>query len=129
MSLTIWRPRVLRLPPAGRWILAGLCVLALAQAAAAAPNYTQRRDLNYAQAEPAPGAKADAQPLDTAQQCDVLIPSGPGPFPGVLVVHGGAWLSGDKSHMGRIAKALAERGYTVCSINYRLAPKHPFPAQ
>src|ERR1700733_3328302 len=101
MNLSILPPRVLRLGPAGRWILAGLCVLAQARAAAAAPNYTQRRDLNYAQAESAPGlkadavAKADAQPLDTAQQCDVLIPSGPGPFPGVLGVHGGAWLWGD----------------------------------
>jgi triacylglycerol lipase len=62
-------------------------------------------------------------------KCDVYIPAGEGPFPGVLVVHGGAWTIGNKSHMGFASKLLAEAGYTAVAINYRLAPRHKFPAQ
>jgi triacylglycerol lipase len=62
-------------------------------------------------------------------KADVLVPHGKGPFPGVLVVHGGAWMTGNKSHMTAVAEALANHGYSVCSINYRLAPRYPFPAQ
>lgn len=60
---------------------------------------------------------------------DVYVPPGDGPFPGVLMVHGGAWTHGDKAHMLRHARVVAGAGYTVASINYRLAPKHHFPAQ
>ena len=49
----------------------------------------------------------------------------------VLYVHGGGWTSGDKnSGVGRIfIPALLENGFIVASVNYRLAPEHPFPAQ
>lgn len=50
-------------------------------------------------------------------------------LPAVLVIHGGAWTLGDKSNDKLHAARLAEKGYWVFSINYRLAPKHPFPAQ
>lgn len=60
---------------------------------------------------------------------DVFMPPGAGPFPSVLVVHGGAWMIGNKSHMERVSNLLAEHGYSVVAINYRLAPQHPFPAQ
>lgn len=60
---------------------------------------------------------------------DVFLPAGSGPFPGVLLIHGGGWALGDKSEMARIGRRLAERGYAAVSINYRLAPKHKFPAQ
>lgn len=60
---------------------------------------------------------------------DAYVPKGAGPFPTVLVVHGGAWLSGSKTQLSLYAKALASRGYACFAINYRLAPKHVFPAQ
>jgi triacylglycerol lipase len=60
---------------------------------------------------------------------DLYVPKGAGPFPGVLMVHGGAWMSGNKWHMAHHARAVAAAGYTVVAINYRLAPKHIFPAQ
>ncbi len=60
---------------------------------------------------------------------DVYVPTGEGPFPGVLMVHGGAWRTGSKSHMVGHVRELAENGYTVVNIGYRLAPKHKFPAQ
>ena len=68
----------------------------------------------------------DGEPRHVA---DVYLPEGQGPFPGVLVVHGGAWMMGDKSHLGWVARRLAEQGFAAVSINYRLAPQHKFPAQ
>jgi triacylglycerol lipase len=66
---------------------------------------------------------------DGAQTADLYLPIGQGPFPGVLMVHGGAWMAGNKNHSAWHARQLAERGFAVMAINYRLAPQHPFPAQ
>lgn len=60
---------------------------------------------------------------------DLYMPRGQGPFPGVLVVHGGAWTVGSRAQLASIANALAEHGYTAACVSYRLAPKHTFPAQ
>lgn len=49
--------------------------------------------------------------------------------PGVLMVHGGAWMSGSKMQVAWHAMRLAQRGYFVMAINYRLAPKYQHPAQ
>jgi triacylglycerol lipase len=65
------------------------------------------------------------QPL----RADVYQAAGPGPRPGVLVVHGGAWRAGNRNHLAKAAEALARAGYTAVAIDYRLAPKYPFPAQ
>lgn len=62
-------------------------------------------------------------------QADIYLPRSDGPFPGVLMVHGGAWRAGERWHMHRDSQELAKHGYTVVSISYRLAPKHKFPAQ
>jgi len=51
------------------------------------------------------------------------------PLPAVLVIHGGAWASGNKMTIGTHARALAEAGMVAVSINYRLAPDHKFPRQ
>src|SRR5262249_35028498 len=51
------------------------------------------------------------------------------PFPGMLVVHGGAWRVGSRAQLAWIASALADRGYTAVAISYRLAPSATFPAQ
>ena len=60
---------------------------------------------------------------------DIYVPQGDGPFPGVLVVHGGAWRSGSPLQMGHISQRLAREGYVAVSIRYRLAPEYKFPAQ
>ena len=50
--------------------------------------------------------------------------------PVVLQVHGGAWMIGRKDQQGRPLMAhLASRGIPSVAINYRLAPRHRFPAQ
>lgn len=60
---------------------------------------------------------------------DLWVPSGDGPFPVVLYVHGGAWLEGDRSEAAPLAPRLAARGYVVASIDYRLSGAARFPAQ
>ncbi|MEM1070459.1 MAG: alpha/beta hydrolase [Planctomycetota bacterium] len=51
------------------------------------------------------------------------------PAPCVVVIHGGAWRSGNKSlHINEIRR-FAEQGYVSATIQYRLCPKHCFPAQ
>lgn len=61
--------------------------------------------------------------------CDVYTPGAEGKRPCVLLIHGGGWAAGASWQMNYHARYLAERGYSVVSINYRLAPKHKFPAQ
>jgi acetyl esterase len=48
--------------------------------------------------------------------------------PAVVVVHGGGWTAGDKSWFAQQGNRLAERGFVAFSINYRLAPRQPYPA-
>jgi ankyrin repeat protein/dienelactone hydrolase len=45
----------------------------------------------------------------------------------VVWVHGGAWRSGSKQSMP--LSSLLDAGYTVASVEYRLSPVAPFPAQ
>src|SRR5258706_1248028 len=44
---------------------------------------------------------------------DVYRPHGAGPFPGILVVHGGAWRIDALSGLAVIAQRLADRRYTA----------------
>ena len=70
-----------------------------------------------------------AQRDDGPLKADVYIPDGEGPFPGVLVVHGGAWRMGSRGQLAGVAQMLAQHGFTAIAISYRLAPAHKFPAQ
>jgi len=49
--------------------------------------------------------------------------------PCVIVIHGGGWDSGDRKQLPSLNHRLAQRGYSVAAIGYRLAPKHVWPAQ
>jgi acetyl esterase len=55
-------------------------------------------------------------------------PAGAGPYPAVIQVHGGAWVHKDRSDNDFIAKALAESGILVASIDFRMPPEAPYPA-
>lgn len=50
--------------------------------------------------------------------------------PVLIQIHGGGWTIGHKQQQGLLLmNMMAERGWVCVSINYRLAPKHPWPAQ
>jgi acetyl esterase/lipase len=60
---------------------------------------------------------------------DASIPEGDGPFPVAILVHGGGWGGGDKAHEHvPPTEPLSDAGIAWFSINYRLAPKHRWPA-
>ena len=55
-------------------------------------------------------------------------PAGAGPYPAVIQVHGGAWVNKDRFDNDFIARALAESGILVASIDFRMPPEAPYPA-
>ncbi len=55
-------------------------------------------------------------------------PAGTGPYPAVVQVHGGAWVNKDRTDNDFIARALAESGILVASIDFRMPPEAPYPA-
>ncbi len=48
--------------------------------------------------------------------------------PCVIVIHGGSWAEGDSKQLPDLNSYLANKGYHVAAINYRLAPKYKSPA-
>lgn len=59
----------------------------------------------------------------------IYTPVGEGPFPVVVYCHGGGYVTGDLDTQDMIARTLcAWGGAVVVSVDYRLAPEHPFPA-
>jgi len=65
-----------------------------------------------------------------AQKLDIFLPdSGEGPFPVILVVHGGAFMMGDKGDAPTLPMMDGLRqGYAVVPLNYRLSGEARFPA-
>ena len=47
--------------------------------------------------------------------------------PAVILVHGGGWKSGDKSHMKPMAQYIASKGYSCFAIEYRLSDEAQYP--
>jgi acetyl esterase len=67
---------------------------------------------------------------DRSQQLDVCAPTPNGtPRPGVLLVHGGGWHSGDKSTIEDTCEWLAQSGFVTFNVDYRLWPAARYPAQ
>lgn len=60
---------------------------------------------------------------------DLYRPDGAGPFPSVLLIHGGAWKRGDRAQVKSLAERLAARGYLVMNTTYRLVPRYIWPSQ
>lgn len=60
---------------------------------------------------------------------DVYYPkSSQGALPTIVSIHGGGYVYGSKEVYRRYGMDLARRGFAFVNFNYRLAPKHRFPA-
>ncbi len=59
----------------------------------------------------------------------ITAPEGPGPWPVLVYYHGGGWVIGSiETHDGLCRELTNAAGLMVVSVDYRLAPEHPFPA-
>jgi acetyl esterase/lipase len=70
----------------------------------------------------------EAQP----QKLDLYMPDAAGrSYPLLVYVHGGSWISGSKDTemLKQYLPSLADTGFVVAAINYRLVPDYTFPAQ
>jgi acetyl esterase/lipase len=85
----------------------------------AQPDVEVVRDINYTVG----GKRA---------RLDIYRPRGDGleKAPVLVQIHGGAWTIGAKEQQGLLLmNRMAQRGWICVAMNYRLAPKHPWPAQ
>ena len=57
----------------------------------------------------------------TEFDADIGVPDGGGPFPAVVLVHGGGWVTGDPSIMLPLARHLNDRGFLTVNTRYSLA--------
>ncbi|GAA0472842.1 alpha/beta hydrolase [Halococcus dombrowskii] len=87
-------------------------------------------------------ALAGDDPVDVGRVSDVTIPAdgrelparayvpaGEGPFPTVAFFHGGGFVLGSLDGYDNLCRLLAKRSdCLVVSVDYRLAPEHPWPA-
>ncbi|HEY3900092.1 MAG TPA: alpha/beta hydrolase [Chthoniobacter sp.] len=68
-------------------------------------------------------------PPEQELKMDVYRPKeGGDKLPACVLVHGGAWIEGDKERFTPLAILLAQRGYVVANIEYRLGPVAKYPA-
>lgn len=106
----------------------------------------------FAQDAPAPAGKAPAKPkfkkvlpalpdtvaLHEKIECsragdfpvllDIYVPKAPGKYPAVLLIHGGGWRARQVDADKPLAERLAQRGYVVAQVAYRLSTDAKFPA-
>jgi len=65
---------------------------------------------------------------DSRQLLDIYTPEdGEKPYPVLVFFHGGKWVSNSKDTFSVIGKSYIENGIMFVSVNYRLAPQHPYP--
>jgi acetyl esterase/lipase len=106
-------------------VLFGFMGMSAADEPPHASSVTIKNDITYRE------GPSKAWRLDLAYAKD----TGGKPRPGIVVIHGGGWIEGDKSSFasrkhgvpGNIEE-FAELGFVAVTINYRLSGEAPFPA-
>jgi acetyl esterase/lipase len=68
-----------------------------------------------------------ARPDGFDLEFDLVHPGG-GSAPLVVFLHGGGWISGDRTMYAEEVEWFVSQGFAAAAIEYRLAPLYPFPA-
>ncbi|MDL2284727.1 alpha/beta hydrolase [Oxalobacter sp. OttesenSCG-928-P03] len=58
----------------------------------------------------------------------IYYPGGKGPFPAAVCIHGGTWVSGDRTATHGFSDLLASYGMVIMAIDFRMPPSSPYPA-
>ena len=104
-------PVYLRVPALTELILPSMAI---------SPEVEPRKDLRY----------GDGPDEDRAKhQLDLYAPKGKPGVPVLFFIHGGAWKTGDRAQYAPLGNRYAREGFLTVIPSYRLAPKHPHPAQ
>lgn len=81
----------------------------VAPVSAQTPSFDVKRAIDYATHD------------GVVLQADIYQPKEPGKYPAIVGVHGGGWQSGSRVSYQYWGPWLAERGFVVMAINYRLS--------
>jgi acetyl esterase len=136
------RTRIVTEPRFAAETTALLAQLGPASPVGAASSISDYHTLLAARAEPADPALA-GRPDPAVHIADLYLPARHGPVgarwyrphaaagagPVLLWLHGGGFIGGTATDIDHVCSRLAHRaGLTVVSLDYRLAPEHPYPA-
>jgi len=101
------------------WIVAALWMGTVhAQTPDVGASMRTERDLVYR-----PGGDPDGK-----DKLDLYVPTGPGPFPVIVFIHGGGLLQGDKSIYAGLGQYFVRQGFAAAIVNHRLSPAVSHPA-
>src|SRR6266850_5472941 len=89
-------------------LIAGFALTAGSRAWAQLMEYDVQRDLEYGRHD---GARLTG---------DLYVPKAPGKYPALVAVHGGSWQAGSPRIYQFWGPYLAQRGYVLFAITYRL---------
>jgi acetyl esterase/lipase len=101
-----------------------------AQPQAAPPIESLRAEFKALMARmPVPGGIRTAEAALGGLPALRVDPAGPPRAGTILYFHGGSWVSGSpETALSLTANLVVKTGFTAYSVDYRLAPEHPFPA-
>lgn len=69
-----------------------------------------------------------SHPGDSSIPLEIYVPKAEGPFPTILLIHGGGWKQRQVEADRPLAERLALRGYVVAQVAYRLSTEAKYPA-
>ncbi|MCD5422499.1 alpha/beta fold hydrolase [Rhodococcus pyridinivorans] len=120
-------PPLLQIDPSAALVLAGMLIQGMKPLEQC--NLDEMRALTESLTQmqiPGPDVRVESLEQPRAR---VYIPDAKESLPVVIFAHGGGWVAGSVDVTDSSCRQLAEQlGAVVVSVDYRLAPEHPFPA-